>query len=72
MSRPVPQPVLVMSCRTGKFLVGSGSDPHPGIPPGPPFAETMGRLSGWRYTSEPHVTEASRMAEYPLPPPNAA
>ena len=38
MSRPVPQPVLVISCRTGKFFDASGSDPQPGLPPGPPLA----------------------------------
>src|SRR6185312_1094353 len=46
MSRPVPQPVFVMTWRTGKFLVASGSEPHPGFPPGPPFAAVMGRFSG--------------------------
>ena len=43
---PVPQPVLVTSWRTGKFLAESGSDPQPGLPSGPPFAATMGRFSG--------------------------
>ena len=38
ISSPVPQPVLVTSWRTGKFFVASGSDPHPGFPPGPPLA----------------------------------
>ena len=46
MSSPVPQPVLVMSWRTGIIFDASGSDPQLGLPPGPPLAATIGKLSG--------------------------
>ena len=44
MSMPVPQPVLVTNWRTGKFLATSGSEPQPGLPPGPPLAATIGQI----------------------------
>ena len=45
-SRPVPKPVSVTRYFTGKFLLTSGSEPQLGLPPGPPVALTIGRLSG--------------------------
>ena len=46
MSRPVPQPVLVMSWRTGQLAATSGRDPHPGVPPGPPAETPAARAAG--------------------------
>src|SRR6516165_7027615 len=70
-SSPVPQPVLVMSSRTGKFFVASGSDPHPGFPPGPPLAATIGRLSGYASGSLPSNRATSSCRVRPSAPPHA-
>src|SRR3954471_15103205 len=46
----------------------SGSEPQLGFPPGPPFALTIGRLSGKRYESSPASSAASMITDLPLPP----